>query len=101
LNYPISLGGNWTHNGTFQERNGTITFIGTNDQTINAVSNEQFYDMVINKASGKVTMNISLQTHNFTLTAGTLETDIYPLSLYYAGGTFSISNGATLKNWAH
>ena len=50
LNYGITLGGNWTNNGSFNARNGTITFNGTT--SISGTGNFNFNNVVI---SGTVT----------------------------------------------
>ncbi|UII24185.1 T9SS type A sorting domain-containing protein [Fulvivirga ligni] len=60
-NYSINLGGNWTVSSVldrFIERSGSITFDGTADQTIIvAKGNETFYDLVVNKASGRLLLD--------------------------------------------
>jgi Leucine-rich repeat (LRR) protein len=54
LNYDIDIKGNWTTNGTFNDRIGTITFSGTTLQNI--INDTNFSFMVVNNTS-----NISLQ----------------------------------------
>ncbi|NLH78996.1 MAG: hypothetical protein GX465_18400, partial [Acidobacteria bacterium] len=54
-NYTITLYGNWAHQGTFEERQGTVIFTGSNTQTItSAFSPEDFYNITVNKTGGVV-----------------------------------------------
>ncbi len=57
--YDIDLAGNWTDNGTYNERNGKVTFDGSSAQTINGV-NETYYDLTINNSSGDVSLNTDI-----------------------------------------
>lgn len=50
----ITLGGNWTNNGRYVQRKGTVTFNGTGDQTIGGSTNTTFFNLIENKASGRV-----------------------------------------------
>ena len=45
-NYGLTVGGNWTNNGIFSPRSGTVIFNGTSPQTINAGSSI-FYNLTI------------------------------------------------------
>jgi hypothetical protein len=46
-NFPLSVTGNWTNSlGTFNPRNGTVTFNGAGTQTITNASGETFYNFI-------------------------------------------------------
>lgn len=57
----IELYGNWTNSGVesdFKEGNSVVKLMGTANQTITTADTEEaFYSLVLNKASGTVTMN--------------------------------------------
>ena len=48
----IFLKGNWTNNGNFVEREGTVIFNGTGTQTINAGATETFYRLQLAQPGG-------------------------------------------------
>jgi hypothetical protein len=51
-NYGITLSGDWTNNGTFNERSGKVTFNGTaSDQTIGGTTSTTFSKLAVNKTS--------------------------------------------------
>ena len=107
-NFPISLKGFWVSDGTFDERQGKVTFSGTGAQPIvNTISSvETFYDLEFNTTC-PVTSNVDLAvTHNLTMTNGTVLlpgktltlgiSAINPGSLTYAAGWIS----GTFLRWA-
>lgn len=80
-NYGISIYGDFIHNNPnsgFVERNGTVTFLGTSNQSSYFNGDpETFYNLVINKPSGIVTYtgsgaSNSIEVTNLTITSGTL-----------------------------
>ena len=77
-NYDITVEGNWTHDGVFNENNGTVIFSGTINQTIEGNPDETFFDLTVNKSAGTVqpinnSTNIFVD-HDFVITSGTFET---------------------------
>ncbi len=77
-NYDINVGGDWTNSSSngdpFVQRSGTITFDGSSgNQTMTNTNDETFFDLVINKASGELTMATNsdiIVTNSLTLTNG-------------------------------
>ncbi len=53
-NYNITIAGNWSGGGTFNEHQGTVTFSGTSTQQINKTNGEGFYNLTIDKAGNYV-----------------------------------------------
>ena len=60
-NYGIELDGNWINNGTFTIRSGTVSFGGSDTQTMSGTCS--FYNLTVNNShsSNKVTPSSSLQ----------------------------------------
>ncbi len=87
-NYGISLTGTWTNNGTFNARNGTVTFNGSSAQT-NAGSSAAFYNLTLNNTAG-LTLGLNTTVSNLlTLTNGVITTGIRKLTMTTAPGTVS------------
>ena len=89
--YDITVNGNWTHYGVFNENQGTVIFSGGNIQTIEGNPDETFYNLSVNKSAGRVqpinnSTNIGV-TNNFVITAGTFET---------GGNILSVDNNSTI-----
>lgn len=94
--FPVA--GNWTNNTanntTFTHQNNTITFDGTGAQTID-IGNTEFYNVIIDKASG--TASISTSTldidNDLTITSGTLNANNQDIEIdgdwLNNGGTFT------------
>ena len=106
-NYSITLYGSWNHQGTFEERQGTVIFTGSNTQTItSAFSTEEFYNITVNKTGGvlrPINSSQSVQAHgNFYIQNGTYETNGAVLTvdqLTTIAGTLSTNGGtANLNN---
>lgn len=79
-NFNINLAGNWTNTSgnadPFVQQTATVTMNGTSDQLITNVSDEFYYDLVINKASGEVDLAAAtdIQIANLlTLTSGIID----------------------------
>jgi hypothetical protein len=68
-NFGLTLGGNWTNQGVFQEGSstGSVTFNGSSDQLISTVSPEVFNNLTVDKAGGQVRL-----ANNNIVVAGTL-----------------------------
>jgi hypothetical protein len=95
--FSHSFGGNFTNNGTFTS-SGTVTFNGTGAQAIGGSSTTAFNTVTISKSSGTATLgaNATAAT-NLTVSAGTLDLSSFTFNRASAGGTLTVSNGATLR----
>src|SRR5207244_1050490 len=56
-NYALTLKGNFTNNGSFTPRSGTVTFNGTVSETLSGSSSTAFNNLTISNTSGVVTFN--------------------------------------------
>ncbi|MFL5763625.1 MAG: gliding motility-associated C-terminal domain-containing protein [Bacteroidia bacterium] len=88
--HDIYLGGSWDNNGTFTGGTSKITFNGSGGQyLLHPASTVGFYDVEVNKPSGKLYTSAAILsvTHSLTMTKGVI------------GATYSkyvtLSNGAT------
>ncbi|MES1260047.1 MAG: hypothetical protein ABUL71_05575 [Gemmatimonadota bacterium] len=97
----FSVAGDWTANAAvnMSAKATTVTFNGTGAQTIGGSSATTFANVTVNKASGTATLGISetLTGGNLSVTAGTLDLSTFTMNRSAAGGTLTVSNGATLK----
>ncbi|MEN8203132.1 MAG: hypothetical protein ABFS28_11095, partial [Bacteroidota bacterium] len=93
----LEVRGNWTNEADFLESNGTVTFNGTADQTIENTSGEVFNNLTINKNTGFLDILGNIQIINtLTLTAGVINTASSILTLgsdLASTGTFSYTSG--------
>ncbi|MFN8241262.1 MAG: SprB repeat-containing protein [Bacteroidales bacterium] len=91
-NYNLTLAGNWTNNGNFNERQGRVTFNGSGAQTIQntLAGSESFYNLTTN-TTGSVNAAINLAVvNNLTMTAGNILLPSNTLTL----GTSAASTGS-------
>jgi redox-regulated HSP33 family molecular chaperone len=96
-NFNHSFAGNFTDNGTFTSA-GTVTFNGTGAQAIGGSTTTAFNSVTINKSSGAASLTGSATAAaNLTVTAGTLDLSTFSFNRATAGGTLTVSNGATLR----
>ncbi len=91
-NYKLTIGANWINQGTFVPRAGTVEFNGSVGKEITNTNIETFYNLIINKASGNVTItdNSVTVTNNLTFTKGNLDARTYSQFV-------TIDNGATVN----
>jgi hypothetical protein len=83
-NYAVYLGGNWDNDGSFNARNGAVTFDGLGSQTVDAAATlGNFYDLNVNKSASSVTLsegplvvNHSLNIYNGTVNLQNQNADI-------------------------
>ncbi|MFH0867235.1 MAG: hypothetical protein V1904_13655, partial [Bacteroidota bacterium] len=81
-NYDIKIRGNWTNTGVFTPGTGSVRFRGTANQTITKSGGEQFYNLVINKSSGTITLANNVKvTNTLTFTSGTVNSGTKKLTL--------------------
>ena len=98
--HDLSIAGNWTNNGTFTFGTRSVTFNGTNNQTISNPLDEFFYNLILNN-SGSSGNNYLILSNNVTcswslaMTSGNINTGSNILiltpttagSLNYTSGT--------------
>lgn len=97
-NFAISLEGNWTNTGTFNEQSGTLTLDGNVQQTITNASGETFHNLTINNstAADAIVLNNPITVNNtLTLTDGhILSTATNLLTLNASATVASVSDGS-------
>ncbi|PWV56616.1 hypothetical protein [Chitinophaga sp. S165] len=90
----LTAGGNWNNSGTYSAGGGTVILNGAGNQSISATS---FNNLTINKSGSTATLSGNCPINgNLTLTAGTLNLSTFTANRSSAGGTLTISDGATL-----
>jgi hypothetical protein len=82
IDYQLNLAGNWTNQGSFNERLGLVVFDGNAAQLITNASLETFYDLQFSN-SGTKTLAANIQT--------TDDLDILNPAVLDAGANFSIT----------
>jgi len=99
-NYAMTVQGNWTNNGTFTPRSGTVTFSGGN-ATINTggtASTKRFNNLTVN-TTGTKTLGAAIHINNtFTISGGTWDVSASNHAMTVAGnwansGTFNGRSG--------
>jgi YVTN family beta-propeller protein/predicted outer membrane repeat protein len=84
--------------GTFNSDTGTFNFNGSGAQSIIGPNSPTFNNLVVNKPSGTLTLGVnSSEKGNLTVTSGTYDLGAFAANRTAAGGTLTVSNGATLK----
>jgi hypothetical protein len=56
----VTVGGNITNNGRYEQRKNTTTLNGTSDQYIGGTTTTSFYNLTLSKTSGKVILNTNV-----------------------------------------
>ena len=70
-NFNIEIQGDWVNNDSFVQGTGSVTFDGTGSQSITNSSEETFYDFIINKESGELSLEDNIIISNtFSMNAG-------------------------------
>ena len=82
-NYALTLGGDFTNNGTFTAGTGTVTLNGTSTQKVGGTSTTTFYNLTMNNNSayGVTLGNSEIVSNTLTLTGGKIFTDTNKLTL--------------------
>ncbi len=92
-----SFAGNFTDNGTFTST-GTVTLNGTGAQSVGGSTTTAFNTLTVNKSSGTATLAADATVAaKLTVAAGTLDLSTFTLDRASAGGTLTVSAGATLR----
>ena len=100
-NLNLNVAGIWTNNSStsaFTAGTATVTFDGAGAQTIGGSFSTTLNNATVNKSGGTATLssNESISS-NLSVSAGTLDLDVYTANRTSSGGTITVSNGATLK----
>jgi hypothetical protein len=73
LNYAINVKGDWTNNGSFTARNGTVTFSGADSSTqkIQGSANTSFYDFTASTSGNSSGRTLQFKGSSTTIVSGT------------------------------
>lgn len=94
--YNITISGDWTNVGTFDEQTSTVIFNGSGAQSITNAAGETFYSLTMNKPSGDVTLNDDITVNNLlALTNGYLVLGSNDLTIGNTGTT----SGASISSY--
>lgn len=98
----ITIGGNWevlsSSIDPFVEGNGagTVTFNGLNEQTIYNNAGETFNNLTINKSSGQVTLNSTVNTNStVTLSSGIVASSSNNLFIFKSGSSVTAASNTS------
>lgn len=91
----LNVGGNWNLAGTLNASTGSVVFNGTTNQS---VSQTTFNDITVSKVAGVVSLtNDVVVNGDLVITSGTFDIGNFSVNRSTTGGTFTLSNGATLR----
>lgn len=94
----VTLGGDFTNDGSFNPRAATVLLNGSAQQTVGGNSNTTFYNLTVNNTtsggSGVVLDNDVTVSHNLALTKGIVATGTNTLALSYACSSSSPSGSS-------
>lgn len=91
----MTVNGNWTNGGTYNDTGGSVSFTGGNAQSISAST---FNNLTINKTVGStatLTGNAGI-SGDLNLTSGTLDIQSFTANRTASGGTTTVAAAATL-----
>lgn len=105
-NQNITVGNDWTNNGTFIPGTGTVTFTSTLIQTITNSAGETFYKLTANTTGILKLANNVMVTNTLAMTSGNINLNGKTLTLgnsagatlTHAGATATVYGG-TFKRW--
>src|SRR4051794_16668420 len=84
--------------GTFNSGTGTFNFTASGAQSVIGPNSPTFNNLVVNKPSGSLTLGVNSPVKsNLTVSSGVLDLGAFTANRTVAGGTLTVSNGATLK----
>lgn len=63
-NVDMTIAGDWSNSSSFDQGTQQVTFDGEGDQLFSESSGDTFYDLIVNKSSGKLLLNDSLTVIN-------------------------------------
>lgn len=100
-NFNTSIKGNWINNeslSAFIAGTSTVSFNGSNIQSIGGSSATTFSNLTIANSTTSVNLNVNaIITGNLSVTNKTLDLGSYTMNRATSGGTISIANNAVLK----
>jgi hypothetical protein len=105
-NYSLTVNGNWTDNGSFTCRAGTVTLSGAAAQSLTKASLETFYKLTLNGASTKTLATSILVNSDLTIGAGAtfdIGAALNPITVngnWLDNGTFTSRTGTVTFNGA-
>ncbi len=110
-NFQLTVGKNFTNNGTINTRSGTVLFNGASAQTIGGTTITNFYNLTITNTSGGVSLvNAENLINTLTLSGGTLSTNAQVFTMVSTAtntarigpitGTGNISGNVTVQRFA-
>jgi hypothetical protein len=105
-NYALSVGGNWTNNGLFTCRTGTVTLTGGNATIVSGTAagyntGQNFYNLVVNKSTSANSATFGggsdlTVLNDFTISTGTV--NLQTSADAYVGGNFLNNDIFTVNN---
>jgi CSLREA domain-containing protein len=100
-NLNITVGNDWTNNvstAAFTAGTGTVTFNGTGAQTVAGTFATTFNNLIASNTGNTVTSAVNASVAgNLSVSSGTFDLATFTANRASAGGTLTVSNGATLK----
>lgn len=101
--YAVAVGGNWSSNGTFRPRSGTVTFNGTASQTITSAGND-FANLTLantgtvgTTSDDLILADALIVNSALTVTSGELKLSTNNISVQVAGNVTIASAGIITK----
>lgn len=77
-NYSLSVAGDFTNNGTFTQRSGTVTFNGTGSQTISGSTTTTFNNLTVSKTSDTLFVNTNTNVSGTLSMGSNVNSVLYP-----------------------
>ena len=104
--FNISVGGNWTNNGTFVPGAQTVTLNGTAAQTISGTTSTTFNNLTLNNAFATIPSIIlgiaTTATNTLTMTSGIVDQAGFTFTLGASGAASTLTRtGSTTTNWMY
>ncbi len=101
-NVNLTIGHNWTNNGTFTKGTGTVTFNGNSAQQIGGSVSTTFYNLTFNKSGGSVTLGKTTSISGAgTFTAGVVTSAATNLLIFNDNATSSGANNGAVPSYVH
>ncbi|MFC2081419.1 hypothetical protein ACFLR8_04335, partial [Bacteroidota bacterium] len=93
VSYNITVAGDWTNTGTFNEGTQMVTFDGTSQQSISVAALETFYDLTVNNANDVILSSGDINIDNdLTLTSGRINLGANNLVIASTGSILGASS---------
>jgi hypothetical protein len=102
-NFDINIKGDWGCNGIFIYDTKTVTFDGTDNQSITNIDFQTFYNLTIDKSSGTVNLNSNVVViDELDMTQGNINTGVDKISLGTSTtdyGTLTYTSGQVIGKY--